>query len=147
MDERLVHIKEKLEIEGYRLTNQRIEIMKFFLSHKGHYKPEQIYQQLKRKEISIATVYRIIDLFIKFDFIQEVTIGADRYYELKIFSKKIVHGHFSCTNCNKIIDIDDKTVKTMAFSMISHTERDQEIAIDQISIVMQGLCDECKRLF
>jgi hypothetical protein len=27
------------------------------------------------------------------------------YYELKIYSKKSLHIHFKCSNCNSIIDI------------------------------------------
>ncbi|OAA91405.1 hypothetical protein WY13_00662 [Clostridium ljungdahlii] len=31
------------------------------------------------------------------------------YYEMKIFSRKTLHMHFKCFNCNSIIDIDSQS--------------------------------------
>ncbi|MCH3965960.1 MAG: hypothetical protein LKE46_17245 [Clostridium sp.] len=45
------------------------------------------------------------------------------YYGLKIYSKKPLHIHFKCTNCNDIIDIDDSK-----------------------NIVLFGICSKCREV-
>ena len=81
---------------------------------------EEIYQRVKNDKIGLATVYRSLKLFERLGIVKEIPMDGVKYYELKIYSKKPLHIHFKCSNCNVIIDIDDAVtgVQTCALPIL-----------------------------
>ena len=62
-EESLLLIKDLIKDTGYRMTNQRSEILKEFIKNEGeHLSVEKIYNNLKYKGIGISTVYRNVNL-------------------------------------------------------------------------------------
>ena len=147
MEEKLVYIKKILSDKNVRFTEQRETIIRFFLENNGHYKPEDVYNNIKSKDIGIATVYRVIDLLKSNEIIDEISIEKDRFYELKIFSKKILHSHLICEKCREIYDFDDKETTSQLLNTISVSEKNHNIKVNNISIVMTGVCSNCNALF
>jgi len=122
-----------------KATPQRLEITNALVCN-GHMTIERLYEIMLSKfhSISLATIYKNINLMIENGFIQEVKIpDAKSVYELS----KEVHSHMLCTQCHEIQDIKlDLSTVTQLASQTSHFK------IDKTDLVLSGLCQKCQQL-
>ena len=120
---------EALQNEQLKLTSQRVVIFNEVIYGKKHRECEEICDSLKRKNhnVSRATVYRTLDILIKYDFIRKMDIGDGRVrYESKIGHPH--HDHMICVETGKIIefisdeieDIQDKIAEKHGYKIIKH---------------------------
>ena len=120
---------EALQNEKLKLTSQRVVIFDEVIYGKKHRECEEICDSLKRKNhnVSRATVYRTLDILIKYDFIRKMDIGDGRVrYESKIGHPH--HDHMICVETGKIIefvsdeieDIQDKIAEKHGYKIIKH---------------------------
>ena len=122
-----------------KATPQRLEIANA-LNRNGHMTIEKLYEVMLKKfnAISLATIYKNINLMIENAFIQEVKIPNEKsVYELS----KESHAHVVCSKCNAIEDITLDLSKTVEIaSQTSHFK------IDKADLVLSGLCQKCQQL-
>jgi Fur family peroxide stress response transcriptional regulator len=122
-----------------KATPQRLEIANA-LDCNGHMTIEKLYEVMLKKfnSISLATIYKNINLMIENAFIQEVKIPNEKsVYELS----KDTHSHVICKQCNKIQDIAlDLSQTTELASQTSHFK------IVKADLVLSGLCQKCRQL-
>lgn len=144
MNSKVSMIEDILRKKNFKLTSSRKEIIRVFLASKEHLKPEDVYELVKGKKISLPTVYRTIDIFKRNEIIEEITIGKHRYYELKIFSGKKLHIHFKCNICGEIFDIDDHHLVMDLISIRNYAEKEFEVEVADLLMVMKGICKKCK---
>jgi len=88
--------------EQSRQTRQKQAILGYLSSVKTHPTAETVYKSVKRKipNISLATVYRILDFLRAAGQIQE--LGTD----IKHFDGFMhEHDHFICEKCGRILDV------------------------------------------
>lgn len=120
-----------------KVTPQRLEIANA-LGCNGHMTVETLYEVMLQKfnSISLATIYKNINLMIENAFIQEVKIPNKKsVYELS----KETHSHLVCTKCNEIQDIMlDLSQTAQLASQTSHFQ------IDKADLVLSGLCQKCQ---
>ena len=120
-----------------KATPQRLEIANV-LDSNGHMTIEKLYEVLLQKfnSISLATIYKNINLMIENAFIQEVKIPNEKsVYELT----KETHSHIVCKQCNTIEDIKlDLSQTAELASQTSHFK------IDKADLVLSGLCQKCQ---
>jgi len=126
-----------LRAHSLKATPQRLEIANT-LYKEGHASIEELYVILLQKfhSISLATIYKNINLMIENAFIQEVKIpNAKSVYELT----KESHSHLVCKECGMVEDItlDLQSVCELA----KHTS---EFKIDKADLVFSGLCKKCQ---
>lgn len=140
-------IKKWIEKKGFRFTKQRKEIAKEFACAGCHLNVEELYCRVKPKRISLATLYRTIDLFCQLDILKEMRINGLSYYELKIFSGKPLHIHFRCTECGIIQDINHMDTILKYLDINKMIELDSEVEIYDADITLIGLCSKCKHDF
>jgi Fe2+ or Zn2+ uptake regulation protein len=145
VEDRLNKIKELLKDKGYRMTRARKEIIKIFLSEDSHLSGEEIYNRVKSKHVSMATVYRTINILEKNGIIKKTIFNNTKYYELKLYSKKCTHIHFKCEKCGKIFDIDNQNIILKVIDIIDKIEKQKNFIIKDISAIFSGICEECKR--
>ncbi|QZY55732.1 Fur family transcriptional regulator [Crassaminicella profunda] len=145
MKSKMQMIEEILKGKNIKLTKQRKAIVKVFLEHDEHFKPEEVYDLVKNQGIGLATVYRTIEILKINDIIEEITIGKDRYYELKLFSEKRMHIHFTCKKCNKIYDYDKTEMILDLIRLRNFTEKEYHVDVEDMKIVMKGICQNCRR--
>ncbi len=128
-----------LRAHHLKATPQRLEIAKT-LGCNGHMTVEKLYEAMLQKfnSISLATIYKNINLMIENAFIQEVKIPNEKsVYELS----KETHSHIVCTKCNDIHDIIlDLSQTTQIASQTS------DFKIDKADLVLSGLCQKCQEL-
>ncbi|MBN4050837.1 MAG: transcriptional repressor [Alkaliphilus sp.] len=145
MDSKIELIEEFVKKNGYRVTDSRRIILKFFVENDGHYKPEDVYQLIKNEMLGIATVYRNLDIFKKIGIIKEITIDNKLYYELDMFSSKKLHLHFHCKSCNQIVEYTDQVLIQSLLKQKDFIEENYDNIVDDITIVMKGICKDCRR--
>ena len=123
-------IAEILKEQGVNPTTQRIEIAHFLLSQPQHLSADEILQQLNREyeQVSQATVYNTLRLFVERGVIRELVVSPDRiYYDSNISS----HHHFIDVETGRIHDIAAEDLK---LPCVDHLD----VEISEISVLMKG---------
>ena len=120
---------DALQNEKLKLTSQRLAIFDEVIYGEKHRECEEICSSLKKNNnnVSRATVYRTLDILIKYDFVRKMDIGDGRIrYESKIGHPH--HDHIICVETGKIIEfvsdeielIQDKIAEEKVYKIIKH---------------------------
>lgn len=128
---------ELLRAHHLKATPQRIEITNALMIH-GHLTIEKLYDILLKKfnSISLATIYKNINIMIENAFIQEVKLpNTKSVYELT----KDAHSHLVCQRCGSVEDlhIDLSPMKTLDLDKA-------DFQVNKIDIVLSGICKNCQ---
>lgn len=73
-----------------------------------------------------------------------MNINGVNYYEMKIFSGKLLHIHFKCLKCNSIIDIDNSKLDLEYLKLSRFMEHSEDLEIHDANILFLRLCSRCK---
>jgi len=105
-EKRLTVMIDKLRDRGFRLTPQRIAVLKILAASAGHPSVERIYEQVKTTfpTTSLATIYKTIALLKELNEVLELGFSDDsnRYDG----NRPYPHPHIVCMKCKEIIDPD-----------------------------------------
>jgi Fur family peroxide stress response transcriptional regulator len=128
---------DNLRAHHLKATPQRLAIATT-LHKRGHINIEDLYEIMLQKfnSISLATIYKNINIMIENAFIQEVKIPNQKsVYELT----KESHSHLVCDNCGLVEDIilDLKNIN----EFVSGSNNFQ---IKKTDLVFSGLCQKCQ---
>lgn len=138
---RLNEMVSKLRANEYRITPQRLAILKILADSEGHPTAEKIYQQVKKvfPTTSLATVYKTISLAKKIGEVLELGFGdgSNRYDGNKPYS----HPHLVCMQCKKIIDPDLSDLEDITQELVRKTG----FQITNHRMDFFGICPECQR--
>ena len=124
--------KELLYKEGLKMTAARLAILENVLSSDLHRECEQIFDDLSHDGLSIsrATVYRTLDVLVKYEYIRKLDIGDGRIrYERKIGTDH--HDHMICTETGDIIEfhneeienLQDEIAKKYGYEVVRHVHQ------------------------
>jgi len=119
------------------VTPQRLEIVSLFSLY-GHLNIDTLYKLLQKNfpSLSLATVYKNINLMLEKSFISEVQLeNRKNVYELL----KKEHSHVACTQCDKIVDI---SVDTQA--LFDEASQKSHFKLTNSNITFNGVCSECQ---
>ena len=128
---------EMLRSHNLKATPQRIEITNALMVH-GHLTIEKLYEILLKKfsSISLATIYKNINIMIESAFIQEVKVPrAKSVYELT----KEAHSHLVCEKCGNVEDtcVDLSSIKKLDLG-------ESAFKINKAELVLSGICEDCQ---
>ncbi|MBF8970764.1 MULTISPECIES: Fur family transcriptional regulator [unclassified Streptococcus] len=142
MAHKLEGILEELREHGIRVTEARRLMLEYLMNSHEHPSAEKIYQDLMEvyPQISLATVYNNLNLFLKEGLVTEIKIKNDqtRYYDF------MGHEHINivCENCGKIADFEGDGPPD-----ISVTVREQTgYELRKQELLVYGLCPDCQKL-
>ena len=111
-----VEVEEVLKSEGLRATRQRLEIWDELSSSDKHRDIETILLDLQNKKINVsrATLYRTIDVFVKHSLLKKITLDSGKFlYE---HNKKTItpkHDHIVCEDCGEIFEFYDNSISNI----------------------------------
>ncbi len=142
--EEMIIVERLLSEKKFKMTGVRQMVIQFFLNHRGHYKPENIYQHLRKQQMSLASLYRTLDVLKQINFIREISLNNINYYELLMFSSKQLHIHFYCNQCQRVIDYHNETINELMLQQSILLEKNYHDDIQNFEIVLNGLCHRCK---
>ena len=117
LDEMLSRLKEN----EFRITPQRMAVLKVLAVSEGHPTVERIYETVRADfpTTSIATIYKTVNLLKELGEVLELGFpdGSNRYDG----NKPYPHPHVICTECKKIIDPDLNGLKNLTKEVIKET--------------------------
>lgn len=125
---------------NYRLTPQRVELVRLIAASEGHPNATQLYETIKARfpTMSQATVYKTLALLKEMNQVFEIDLRDDSHYD---GSRPDPHTHLVCIHCKKIVDgefaIDLPSLKKI--------EAASGYQIIRPQIVFFGLCAECRQ--
>ena len=140
MDETIITEKQaydKLVKCGLRPSMQRIEIMKYLISHPCHPTVDEVFTGLVKEmpTLSKTTVYNTLRLFAEHNAAQMITIDEHRVcYDGDTES----HVHFYCTKCGKITDMTEEMIPKL------ETKEINGCLINNVQLYYKGICRECR---
>jgi len=137
---RLENMIKKLRERHFRITPQRILILKILALSDGHPSVEDIYEQVKRDfpTTSLATVYKTVTLLKELNEVLELGFaeGGNRYDGKKPYP----HPHLICTKCRKIFDPDLESLEGLKQELVSETG----FRITSHRLDFFGICPDCQ---
>lgn len=135
MEEIIVKYKGK----GFKLTPQRLAILKFLEGNTSHPTAEDIFREIKKKypTVSFATVYNTVQALKERGEIMEITIDPERRH---FDPNPAPHHHIICTDCNKIGDVF--TDYSEALKLPDEITAEFETTGNHIDFY--GVCRECR---
>lgn len=134
-------LKETLHKEGLRYTKPRQAIWNELRSSDEHRDADEILFSLRKRglKISRATVYRTIDVLVKYNMIDKLDIGDGRSrYEYN--DKYLQHDHLICTDCGKIIEFHNKKVEELQNKIATQ----HKFQLLHHNFQLFGFCEDCK---
>jgi Fur family peroxide stress response transcriptional regulator len=135
-DELIAALKER----DFRLTPQRIELVRLIASSEGHPSAAQLYARVQRRfpTMSRATVYKTLALLKELGQVLEIELRDDSHYD---GNRPQPHPHLICVKCKKIVDgepaFDQRSIARMAKGSGYRILRPQ--------ISLYGLCPDCRK--
>ena len=128
----------RLRSEGFKLTPQRLSVIRYLIGNTSHPTAAVIYGDLKKKypSLSFSTVYNTLNMLEKIGEVQSLHLFDDF---LNYDPGTDSHHHFVCRSCNSIIDIFSRDVENVSLP-------DGDILgnrIESAQVVFKGRCGSC----
>ena len=135
-DELIAALKDR----DFRLTPQRVELVRLIASSEGHPSAAQLYAKIKRQfpTMSQATVYKTLSLLKDMGQVLEIDLRDDSHYD---GNRPEPHPHLICIRCSRIIDGE----ADLNPAVIRKLERTSGYKILRSQISFYGLCPDCKK--
>ncbi len=138
--QRLDQMLSKLKDHDFRITPQRMAVIKVLAASEGHPTVETIYEKVRIQfpTTSLATIYKTVSLLREINEVLELGFadGSNRYDG----NKPYPHPHLICTRCKKIIDPDLSSLEDLAAEVTKETG----FQIHTHRVDFFGLCCECQ---
>jgi len=140
-EERMARILSKVRKHEFRLTPQRLEIIRIITASEDHPSVDDVYQKVKSlfPTTSLATVYKTVSLLKELNEVLELGFagGGNRYDG----NRPYPHPHAICTRCGKILDPEISTLEDLSDEMKKKTG--YTISFHRLDFF--GLCPECQK--
>ncbi len=130
----------ELQARGMRVTPQRAIIFEAIEKLEGHITAEDIFEQVQKVNpyVSLATVYRTLELLQELNLINQTNFGQSQaYFALKDHGP---HHHLVCTECGYIEEFSDEVFGSMRAEL--NARYGFEAQTDHMSIF--GTCKNCR---
>ena len=136
-DELIAALKEC----NYRLTPQRVELVRLIAVSEGHPSANQFYEEIKLKfpTISQSTVYKTLALLKEMNQVYEIDLREDSHYD---GNRPQPHPHLICMKCNKIVDGE----VSLDMEAIKKVEQASGFTILRPQISLYGICPDCMKV-
>ncbi|MGD8700825.1 MAG: Fur family transcriptional regulator [Desulfosarcina sp.] len=139
-ESRLQNMVAALRENQYRITPQRLAILKVLAQSQGHPGVESIFEQVKVNfpTTSLATIYKNVAVLKDLGQVLELGFsdGSNRYDGNKPYD----HPHVVCTVCKKIIDPEISTLEDMTQTLM----RETGFSISRHRLDFFGICPDCQ---
>ena len=121
-------------------SKQREEILNVVKEMKNHPTAEEIYIEVKTKNLSASksTVYRNLNYLLEEGILKKISVisGPDKY---DFYMEN--HNHVVCKICGKVMDFKHKILNK---NTVKEIEEKTDIVADLNGIIIEGICKECK---
>lgn len=138
---RVEEMLAKLKSRDFRITPQRLAILRILAASDGHPSVDTIYQEVQAEfpTTSLATVYKTVSLLKELNEVLELGFpdGSNRYDGYN----PAPHPHAICMKCKKIMDPEPMNIDALSEEM----SRKTGYKIFHHRLDFFGLCPECQQ--
>jgi Fur family peroxide stress response transcriptional regulator len=138
---RYEQLLNRLRQSDYRLTPQRVELVRLVAASDGHPSAAELYARIQAQfpTMSRATVYKTLDMLKDLGEVLEIGLHDDSHYD---GNRPYPHPHLICTQCQKIMDGElDQPVR----ALVDEMEQVFGFRILRHQLDFYGLCPECQK--
>lgn len=134
----------RLREEGYRLTPQRIALLRLLAGSDRHPSASDLYAQFQARlpTTSPATIYKMLNLLKELDEVLELGFSDDdnRYDGRRPYP----HPHLICVRCRKIIDPEVDIAEDQMQQMAQQVARQSGYQNISHRLDFYGVCPDCQ---
>ena len=129
-----------LREKGFKVTPQRLAVYDALSHTTSHPNAEMLYNMLQPHypTMSLATVYKTMDIFAELGLVQVLNVGEDSY---RYDAETISHPHIRCVECNRVDDIFEIEDEGLMASVGSKTG----YALTGRQLYFFGRCPACQQ--
>ena len=130
----------QLQARGFRMTPQRLAILRILDESTGHLTPLELYHQALQQMpgITEATVYRTLNFLTEQGLVLAAHVGSGQLvYEIAARA----HHHLICRQCGETREIGHDQLE----SLYERFQTDTGYQIDSMHLTFFGLCPECQK--
>jgi Fur family ferric uptake transcriptional regulator len=139
LDRALAAVRQELAARSYRITTQRMAIIKEFAGLRRYVTARELFKRIgsKRAGIGLATIYRTLEALL--------AIGAAsalphaRGETAYLFCAVDHHHHAVCTKCGKVDDVPCRLLSRLERSLTA----DLQFKLTQHRLEFFGICARC----
>jgi len=135
---RVERLSKELRSSGFRLTHQRLEVVREVASTDVHPDAEQVFWKVRERvpTISLDTVYRTLGTLADLGLVIRVTgVSAAVRYD----ANTLPHHHFICSRCGLIRDVEGAGLDGLDIP-VPAAEIGQ---VESVEMRFRGVCREC----
>ena len=135
-----LNLKRGNPIEGHLLTVQRRLLLELLRESNGHIDAKELYRcaSARDESISMATVYRSLNLFKQLGVIEERRLGkVTCYYEIQQSSE---HQHLVCQGCGKVMEFETPLVR----ELVDTIQTKHGFKVTKAELYLEGYCPHCE---
>ena len=132
-------IGRRLNIKGYRLTKQRLAVLRALQSTKSHPDANWIYEKVRKEipHVSLGTIYRPLGILKEAGLLREIAYGSSlSHYAANTEN----HPHIVCTNCGRIDDLP----LSLPYKLEEQASKATDFLITDRRLEFYGLCPDCR---
>ena len=138
-------IEETLRAKKIKITPQRMAVYAILKDTRSHPSVERIYQKLKPNypAMSLATVYKTVDVLKRVGLIQELNIGnGGLRYDADINP----HSHIYCEGCGRIDDLQQSCFAgdLIGRNLLGKINEETGFEVTSVQLYFYGFCPQCK---
>lgn len=135
----MIDLIKFLKEKGYKVTPQRIAVYDILKNTKEHPSVDMLYNKLQPiyPTMSLATVYKSLEVFKSLGLVQELNVGEDKFrYDANVRQ----HPHITCVECGKVEDVDDE----MFVDLLGQVGEKTGYKLVSQKLYFFGYCPSCK---
>ena len=133
------NITELLRGNGFKVTPQRLAVYEVLANTKEHPNAEMIFNSLQATypTMSLATVYKTIDILNEIGLVQILNAGEDSFrYDADMSN----HAHVRCVECGRVDDVFDLD----AAKVTREIEVGTRYHLTGQQFYFYGICPDCQ---
>jgi len=129
-----------LREKGFKVTPQRLAIYKILTMTKEHPSAEMIFSQLQPSypTMSLATVYKTVDILREIGMIQVLNAGEDSF---RYDADTSDHPHVRCMECGRVDDLNDIDFSDFVDAVAKTTS----YRLTGQQFYFYGVCPDCQK--
>lgn len=139
----MLSIEELLRAKKIKVTPQRMAVYAVLQQTKEHPNVEMIHKKLKPSfpAISLATVYKTVDILKRVGLIQELSFGEGG---LRYDSVTTPHAHLYCKKCGKVVDVECISPEQLQDLLpMENVAEETGFHVSAMQLYFYGLCLYC----
>lgn len=134
------NITDLLRSNGFKVTPQRLAVYEALANTKEHPNAEMIFNGLQATypTMSLATVYKTIDILHEIGLVQILNAGEDSFRSDADVSE---HAHIRCVECGRVDDVFD--LDTAKFN--DQIQQNTKYRLVGQQFYFYGICADCQK--